>query len=174
VEELNPEVVGVVGAREAEGEASAGADHVLQPFLVHGVDVEGRVGEDEVEASGGFVGVVVVAVHLAAVADVAFEAVDGEVHAAQAAGFVGLLDAVDGQFAGRVAAVGSAFTPKLRTLTPKLRTLTPRPSPKLRTLTPCPSPRGRGEWRTGGSFSARGGSSGGLMSPFSLWEKGGG
>ena len=98
VEELNPEVVGVVGARQAEGEAAARADGVLQPLLVHGVDVERRIGEDEVEAAGGVVRVVVVAVDVAAVADVAFEAVDGEVQAAEAAGFVGLLDAVDGEF----------------------------------------------------------------------------
>ena len=55
VEELNPEVIGVVGARQAEGEAATRSDHVFQPFLVHGVDVERRVGEDEVEAAG-FVG----------------------------------------------------------------------------------------------------------------------
>ena len=53
VEELDPEVVGVVGARQAEGEAAAGADHVLEPLLVHRVDVEGRIGEDEVELAGG-------------------------------------------------------------------------------------------------------------------------
>ena len=46
VEELNPEVIGVVGARQAEGEAAARSDHVLQPLLVHSVDVERRVGED--------------------------------------------------------------------------------------------------------------------------------
>ena len=41
-------------------------------------------------------------VYVAAVADVAFETVDGEVQAAEAAGFVGLLDAVGGQLAGRI------------------------------------------------------------------------
>jgi hypothetical protein len=35
---------------------------------------------------------------LTAVANVASEAVHGKVHAAEASGFVGLLDAVDGQF----------------------------------------------------------------------------
>ena len=40
--------------------------------------------------------VVVVAVDAAAVFDLAFEAVDGEVQAAEASGFVGVLDAVDG------------------------------------------------------------------------------
>ena len=59
---------------------------------VHGVDVERRVGKDEVEAAGGLVRVVVVAVDVAAVFDFAFEAVDGEVQAAKAAGFVGFLD----------------------------------------------------------------------------------
>ena len=97
IEELNPEVIGVVGARQAEGEAASRSDHVFQPLLVHGVDVERRVGEDEVEAAGGVVRVVVVAVDVAAVFDFAFEAVDGEVQAAEASGFVGFLDAVDGQ-----------------------------------------------------------------------------
>jgi len=73
-----------------------------EKFLVHGVDVERRVGEDEVEAAGGVVRVVVVAVDVAAVADVAFEAVDGEVQAAEATSFVGFLDAVDGEFRGWV------------------------------------------------------------------------
>ena len=49
----------------------------IQPLLVHGVDVERRVGEDEVEAARGVVRVVVVAVDVAAVFDFAFEAVDG-------------------------------------------------------------------------------------------------
>jgi hypothetical protein len=46
--------------------------------------------------------VVVVAVDVAAVADVAFQAVHGEVQAAEAAGLVGLLDAADGELGGRV------------------------------------------------------------------------
>ena len=52
---------------------------------------------DKVEAAGGIVRIVVVAVDVAAVFDFAFEAVDGEVQAAEASGFVGFLDAVDGQ-----------------------------------------------------------------------------
>jgi len=39
------------------------------------------------------------------VADVAFEAMHSEVHAGEAAGFVGLLDAVDGRLATRIAGV---------------------------------------------------------------------
>lgn len=72
VEELNPQIVGVVGARQAEGEAATGANHVFQPFLVHRIDVERRIGEDEVKLAGGVVRVVVVAVDVATVADVAF------------------------------------------------------------------------------------------------------
>ena len=102
VEQLNPEVIGVVGARQAEGEAASRSDHVFQSFLVHGVDVERRVGEDEVEAARGVVRVVVVAVDVAAVFDFAFEAVDGEIQAAEAAGFIGFLDAVDGEFGGGI------------------------------------------------------------------------
>lgn len=122
VEELNPQVIefgftetpavrlgqfgfrararcsGVVVTRQAEGEAAARTGHVFQPFLVHGVDVERRVGEDEIELASGLVRVVVVAVDLAAEANVAFKAMHGEVQAAKAAGFVGFLVAVDAQF----------------------------------------------------------------------------
>ncbi len=42
VEELNPEVIGVVGFRQTERIAPV----VLQTLLVHSVDVERRVGED--------------------------------------------------------------------------------------------------------------------------------
>ena len=46
--------------------------------------------------------VVMVAVYLATMADVAFETMHGELRAAEAAGFVGFLDAVDGEFSGGV------------------------------------------------------------------------
>ncbi len=46
--------------------------------------------------------VVVVAVDIAAVADVAFQPMHGEVEAGEAAGLVGLLHAADGQLGGRV------------------------------------------------------------------------
>lgn len=46
--------------------------------------------------------VVVVAVDLAAVFDFGFEAVDGEVQAAEAAPFVGFLQPVDGEFGGGI------------------------------------------------------------------------
>jgi hypothetical protein len=49
VEELNPEVVRVVGARQAEAVAAHGADFGGEAFLVHGIDVEGRIGENEAE-----------------------------------------------------------------------------------------------------------------------------
>ena len=49
--------------------------------------------------------IVVVAVDVAAVFDFAFEAVDGEVQAAEASGFVGFLGAVDGEFDGGRTAV---------------------------------------------------------------------
>jgi hypothetical protein len=70
--------------------------------LFHRVDVERRIGEYEVELAGGGVRVVVVAVDVAAVADVAFEPVHGEVEAAQAAGFVGFFDAADREFGGGI------------------------------------------------------------------------
>ena len=60
VEELNPEVVRVVGARQAEGVAVARADLGGEAFLVHGIDVERRIGENEVELSCALVEVFVV------------------------------------------------------------------------------------------------------------------
>ena len=79
-----------------EREASAGANRVFQAFLVHSVDVEWRIGENEVELAGRFVRVVVVAVDVPAVTDFAFQSVNCEVHPAQASGFISLLDAVNG------------------------------------------------------------------------------
>ncbi len=102
IEQLYPQHVGVVGARHAEGKAAACAHVRGQPVLIHGVDVERRIGEDEIEFADGFVRVVVVAVDVSAVADVAFKAVDGEVHARQASGVVGLFHAVDEQFVGGI------------------------------------------------------------------------
>ena len=82
-----------------------GSAHPPAHAVVHAEPVgavERRVGEDEVEAARDVVRVVVVAVDVAAVFDFAFEAVDSEVQAAQAAGFVGFLDAVDGDLRGGV------------------------------------------------------------------------
>src|SRR3546814_11667440 len=52
VEQLDPQVVGVVAARQAEREAAALAHHDLEPFLVQLVDVERRIGQHEVELAG--------------------------------------------------------------------------------------------------------------------------
>ena len=102
MEELNPEVIGVVGARQAEGEAATRPDHVFQPLLVHGVDVERRVGENEVKGAGGFVRVVVITVYLSAVSNVAFQTMHREIHPAEASCFVGLFNAVNGKFRRRI------------------------------------------------------------------------
>ena len=61
------------------------------------------LGKNEVEVATGVVKVVVIAVDVATVADVAFEAVDGKVladghQAAEPAGFVDSLDTVHGEF----------------------------------------------------------------------------
>ena len=81
IEKLDPQVVGVVGTGKAEGKSTTDAYHVLEPLFVHRVDVERRIGEDEVELAGGIVGVVVVTVDVAAVADVTFAPMDGKVEA---------------------------------------------------------------------------------------------
>ena len=93
VELLDPQVVGVVGLGEAEREPLVAGELVLVDL----VDVERRVGHDEVERADGVVGVLVVAVGQA---DVAREAVEGEVHLGQRDRDFLLLLAVDGQLAG--------------------------------------------------------------------------
>ena len=98
VEKLNPQVVRIVRARQAERKAAARSDGVLQPLLVHGVDVERWIGENEVESAGGIVRVVVVAVDIATVANVAFEPMNREIQAAETACLIGLLDTVNGKF----------------------------------------------------------------------------
>ena len=74
IEKLNPEIIPVVRAWQAEGIAAVLADGVFEPILVHRVDIERRIGEDEVEVTGAIVFVVVVRVGLA---DVALKTVDG-------------------------------------------------------------------------------------------------
>jgi hypothetical protein len=65
-----------------------------------------RLGEDEVEATGGLVRVVVIFVDKAAVAGIAFEGVNGEVHAAAASGFVAIFDGVNVEDIVALAPVG--------------------------------------------------------------------
>ena len=64
-----------------------------QPIFIHGVDIERRIGEDKIEFADGFVRVIVVAVDVSAVADVTFEAVNGEAHPRQTSGVAGLFHA---------------------------------------------------------------------------------
>ena len=54
IEELNPQIVSVIGAWQTEGKAATHTHRILQPFLVHGVDVERRIGQDEIGELGGF------------------------------------------------------------------------------------------------------------------------
>lgn len=95
VEELYPEIVGVVRPGQPEWIAPALAHGVLDSLLVYGVDVERWIGEHKVEAARGAVGIVVVAVHVAAVPYVALEPVHGQIHAAETPGFFGFLDTID-------------------------------------------------------------------------------
>ena len=76
--------------------------------------LNGGVARTKSKPSGG----VVVAVDLAGMADVAFEAVHREVYAIQASGFVGFLDTVDGKFRGGVLHVLGAEAGRLDEHTP--------------------------------------------------------
>ena len=105
VKKLYPQVVGIVGARQAKGEAAACAHHVFEALFIYGIDVKRRVGQNKVKPPGGVVRVVVIAVDVVAVFDFAFEPMHGEVEAAQAAGFVGFFYATDGEFISGVALV---------------------------------------------------------------------
>ncbi len=92
-EHLDPEVIGVVGLRQAEGEAVlALADRVL--LLVDAVDVERRIGHDEVELADDRERLLVIGIGLA---DRAAEAMNGEVHAREPLRLSDLLDAEDRQ-----------------------------------------------------------------------------
>ena len=95
VEELNPEIVRVVRPRETKRIAAVFADRIFEAVFVNGVHIERRIGEDEVEVTGAVVLVFIVRVCLA---DIAFESVDGEVHAGQRYGGANLLLTVDGEF----------------------------------------------------------------------------
>lgn len=98
VENLDPEVVGVVGAGQPEGETGV----VLEAVFVHVVDVEGGIGHHEVEPAQAAVQVLVVGV---ALDYLALQAVDGQVHPGQADGPGGLLLAVEADLAAGVFAV---------------------------------------------------------------------
>ena len=95
VEELNPEVVGVVHSREAEREAAARAGFGGQAFFVYGVDVEWGIGQDEVELTGALVQIFLVGDGFP---DVAFQSMDGQVHAAELDGVADFFLAVNGEF----------------------------------------------------------------------------
>ena len=49
IKKLNPEVIGVVGARQAKRKPAICANLIFQPLFIHGVDVERRIGEDEIK-----------------------------------------------------------------------------------------------------------------------------
>jgi hypothetical protein len=95
VEELDPEIIAVVRARQAEGIAAVLADRVFEAIFIDGVNVKRRIGEDEVEVAGAVMLVFVIRVRLA---DVAFESVDGEVHARERNGGAHPFLPVKGEF----------------------------------------------------------------------------
>jgi hypothetical protein len=88
---LDPEIVAIVGARDAEGVARISG----KALLVDLADIEGRIRQHEVEAADGVLEVLVVGVPLL---DVAAQPVDGEVQPGEAGGVGDALLAVDGDF----------------------------------------------------------------------------
>ena len=96
VENLNPQIVAVVVAGQAERKARV----FSQPLLVDLIDVEGRVGHHEIKLPDGVVAILVVGV---ALADVAAEAVHGQIHLAQPYRLAHFLLPVDADGAARAA-----------------------------------------------------------------------
>src|ERR1035437_4311702 len=94
-EELDPEVVRIVVTRESKGEAPPGTDCGCKPFLVDRINVERRIGEHEVELPRGLVWVVVIAIDLTSVTDVALKAMHREVHPTEPSRLVSLFYAVN-------------------------------------------------------------------------------
>ena len=95
IKELNPQIIGVVVFGQAKREAPPGTEHIFEPIFVDGIHVEGRVGQHEIKRASGLVGVVVVAIGVAAVLYLALEPVDGEVHAAEPPSLFGFFDAIN-------------------------------------------------------------------------------
>ncbi len=93
VEMLDPEVVAIVGARDAEGIARISGE----ALLVDLADIEGRVRHHEIEAADGVLQVLVVGI---ALPDLAAQAVDGEVQPGEPRGVGDALLTVDGDFFG--------------------------------------------------------------------------
>ena len=62
---MNPEIVSVVRARETERVTAIFANGIFEAVFVHGVHIEGRIGEDKVKAVGALVQVFVIGVRLA-------------------------------------------------------------------------------------------------------------
>ena len=90
VEDLDPEVVAVVGFRKSEWETRI----VLELDLIDLVDIERRVGHDEVELADRVVRIFVVSV---AFPDITAESVDSEIHLSETDGVAGFLLTIDRQ-----------------------------------------------------------------------------
>ncbi len=95
MEVLDPEVVPVVRARDAEGVARIAGE----PFLIDLADIERRVRQHEIEATDGVLEILVVGVPLL---DIPVQPVDGEVQPREPRGIFDPLLAVDGNVRGGV------------------------------------------------------------------------
>jgi hypothetical protein len=99
VEQLHPQVIRVVGGRDAQRVARIAFELVV----VHTIHVEGRISHHEVKAASGAVQVLIVGV---GGPHVAFQPMHGQVHLAQAHGLGDALLPVDAKV-GRGAAGGA-------------------------------------------------------------------
>ena len=84
--------VRVVGVWQTKRESTAVTDRIAQPLLVDVVHVEGRICEHEIEAASQLMGIIVIAIDLAAVPDVALKAMHREIETAEATGIINLFD----------------------------------------------------------------------------------
>ena len=107
---MYPEVVGVVSIWQTEWEAATFTDHVFKALFIYSIHVEWRVSEHEVKLAGGCVRIVLVAVDVAAVTDLALKPMHCKVESCEATSFVGLFNTADRQLGGWVLVVLSNET----------------------------------------------------------------
>ncbi len=110
---MNPQVIGVIGPGHPK---LSHAGVALHPFLIHLVDIEGRIGHHKVELVIGPVDIFVIGI---ALANISRKAMHRQVHAAEAAGLGNFLLTVDADFAAGVLLVALHKRGRLHKHTPR-------------------------------------------------------